>query len=70
MTLASRNREKTEEAANAIRSEVPNAKLDILEVDVSSLASVRTAADIWIAKKRPLHILYVSRDTPPVLTAG
>jgi NAD(P)-dependent dehydrogenase (short-subunit alcohol dehydrogenase family) len=44
VVLAGRNPARVEETAAAIRSEVPEAKLEALHLDLASLASVRAAA--------------------------
>ncbi len=44
VVLAGRNPARVEETVAAIRSEVPEAKLEALHLDLASLASVRTAA--------------------------
>ncbi|MCB9588624.1 MAG: SDR family oxidoreductase [Polyangiaceae bacterium] len=57
VVLACRSRQKTEEAMNDIRKDIPEAKLEFLELDLASLESVRKAAAEFLASERPLHIL-------------
>ncbi|KAK2075920.1 hypothetical protein QBZ16_001256 [Prototheca wickerhamii] len=47
-------KELEEQAAAAGR---PAPKLEVMELDVSSLASVRSFAEAWLARKEPLHVL-------------
>ncbi|GAB2973195.1 oxidoreductase [Nocardioides montaniterrae] len=56
VVLAGRNPEKVGAAAEAILSENPRAALEVLQVDISLLASVREAADRASAYG-PLHLL-------------
>ncbi|OWF43787.1 dehydrogenase/reductase SDR family member on chromosome X-like [Mizuhopecten yessoensis] len=44
-------------AIDKIREEFPNAKVDFLELDLSSLVSVNTFVDNFLARGLPLHIL-------------
>src|SRR2546422_9140091 len=46
VVLACRNVQKGEEAAAEIRAAVPGARLEVAELDLSSLASVRRFAEI------------------------
>lgn len=56
VVLAGRTPSKVEETDEAIRAEVPHAELERLEVDLSSLKSVRRAADAATAFG-PIHVL-------------
>lgn len=55
--LACRSKEKTESAMKDIRKDIPEAKLEFLELDLSSLDSVRKAASELLATGRPIHLL-------------
>lgn len=62
-----RNRTKGQAAAQRIRERVPNAKLDVRALDLSSLASVAGLADELLRDARPLNILINNAGvmTPP-----
>eukprot|EP01012_Entosiphon_sulcatum_P010650 TRINITY_DN16274_c0_g1_i1.p1 TRINITY_DN16274_c0_g1~~TRINITY_DN16274_c0_g1_i1.p1 ORF type:complete len:309 (-),score=53.23 TRINITY_DN16274_c0_g1_i1:135-1061(-) len=55
--LAGRNELRLSVAASSIRSAVPNAKVQPLPLDLSSLASVRRFAQAFLALEKPLHLL-------------
>ena len=55
--MAIRNRAMGEAAAEQIRATVPNAKLTIKSLDLSSLASVKALGDEFNAEGRPVDIL-------------
>ncbi len=57
VTLACRNAAKAETARNDIAATAPGAQLHIGQLDLSSLASVRTFAENYLATGRPLHVL-------------
>ena len=57
VTMAIRNRTKGEEAVEQIRATVPDAKLTIKTLDLSSLASVKALGDELNAEGRPIDIL-------------
>jgi len=57
VTMAIRNRGKGEAAVEQIRATVPNAKLTIKSLDLSSLASVRALGEELNAEGRPIDIL-------------
>ncbi|KAK2075921.1 hypothetical protein QBZ16_001257 [Prototheca wickerhamii] len=64
-------KELEEQAAAAGR---PAPKLEVMELDVSSLASVRSFAKAWLARKEPLHVLVnnagiIAMSAPYTLTA-
>lgn len=65
VTLACRNLEKAGQAADRIRALVPGANVEISELDLSSLASVRAFAQRW--EGRPLDLLVNNAGvmTPP-----
>lgn len=65
--MACRNRTKAMEAKNQILSKVPTAKLDVLEIDLSRLESVREFAKTFIAKYNRLDVLVNNAGvmTPP-----
>ena len=55
--LTSRDKKRGEEAAQAIRAAIPNARVEALPLDLSSLAGVRRFADGFLAVGYPLHAL-------------
>jgi NAD(P)-dependent dehydrogenase (short-subunit alcohol dehydrogenase family) len=55
--MAIRNRAKSEAAIEQIRATVPNAKLTIKQLDLSSLASVKALGEELNAEGRPIDIL-------------
>lgn len=55
--LACRSAEKATQALARIRTEVPDADLHFLRLDLGSLAKVRAAADEFLALGQPLHLL-------------
>lgn len=55
--LACRSRSRAEAAAATIRAEVPDAALEILDLDLADLASVRAAAAAFFARRDALHLL-------------
>jgi NAD(P)-dependent dehydrogenase (short-subunit alcohol dehydrogenase family) len=57
VTLAARDAAKLDEAVAGIRAEHPDADVDVLVVDLASLASVRAAAAEWLASHGPLTYL-------------
>jgi NAD(P)-dependent dehydrogenase (short-subunit alcohol dehydrogenase family) len=57
VAMASRNQEKATEAAASIRRGVPDASLEMVELDLGSLASVREAAERILATHETLDIL-------------
>ena len=65
--MAIRNRAKGEAAVDQIRATVPDAKLTIKQLDLSSLASVKALGDELNAEGRPLDILINNAGvmTPP-----
>ena len=67
VTMAIRNRAKGEAAIEQIRATVPNAKLTIKSLDLSSLASVAALGEELNAEGRPIDILINNAGvmTPP-----
>jgi NAD(P)-dependent dehydrogenase (short-subunit alcohol dehydrogenase family) len=65
--MAIRNRAKGEAAVEQIRETVPDAKLTIKQLDLSSLASVKALGDELNAEGRPIDILVNNAGvmTPP-----
>jgi NAD(P)-dependent dehydrogenase (short-subunit alcohol dehydrogenase family) len=57
VTLAARDLEKAEAVAEAIRKSTGNHALDLLELELSEPASVRAAAESWLADHEALHLL-------------
>ena len=55
--MAIRNRAKGEAAVEQIRATVPNAKLTIKQLDLSSLASVKALGEELSAEGRPIDLL-------------
>ena len=62
-----RNREKGEKAAARILGSNPSAKLELRDLDLSSLASVAALTDELVAEGRPINILINNAGgmTPP-----
>ena len=57
VVMAARNIEKNGRAADAIRTQVPNAKLELVTFDLADLGSVRRAAAEILTKHRKIDIL-------------
>ncbi len=57
VVLACRDPGRAKAAGDAIRAQHPDARLDALELDLASLASVRRFADAFLASGRELHVL-------------
>ncbi len=57
VVLACRDSGRAKAAGDAIRAQHPDARLDALELDLASLASVRRFADAFLASGRELHVL-------------
>src|SRR5690349_6003548 len=57
VTLAGRSEEKTRAAMADIAATVPGADLAFVQLDLADLASVRKAADEFLARDEPLHAL-------------
>jgi len=57
VTLAGRSEDKTRAAMADITAETPNADLAFLHVDLSDLGSVRKAAEEFLGRGEPLHVL-------------
>jgi NAD(P)-dependent dehydrogenase (short-subunit alcohol dehydrogenase family) len=55
--LACRNMDRAQAAVSRIRAEIPNAPVEILQLDLASLASVRRFADVFEAKYERLEVL-------------
>lgn len=55
--MACRRLGAAEEVAAAIRAATGNPKVEVLELDLASLASVRACAEAFLARELPLHIL-------------
>ncbi|KAH0274202.1 hypothetical protein KCU91_g5445, partial [Aureobasidium melanogenum] len=55
--LGARSKVKADEAIATIRKTVPNAKITVLEMDLTDLASVKKAADTFLAASSRLDIL-------------
>lgn len=57
VVMAARNQEKAAAAHDAILTEHPDARLELVEVDLGSLASVRAAADEILSRHDTIEIL-------------
>lgn len=57
VVLAARNRERTEEVAASIRAGVPGAVVEVGQLDLTSLDSVRAFASWYLAEHDELHLL-------------
>jgi NAD(P)-dependent dehydrogenase (short-subunit alcohol dehydrogenase family) len=57
LTLLCRNREKGQQVIARIVAETGNRNVDLLIADLNDLASVSAAADEFIARGKPLHVL-------------
>ncbi|HEX9053666.1 MAG TPA: SDR family oxidoreductase [Gemmatimonadales bacterium] len=57
VVLAARSKERTEPVLDGIRRSHPGADAEFLEIDVSDLASVRSAAGRLLATARPIDVL-------------
>lgn len=55
--LASRSTEKTVPVVESIRREAGHSRVEFLPLDLASFRSVRNAADTFLARELPLHIL-------------
>ncbi|CAF1269900.1 unnamed protein product [Rotaria sordida] len=57
--IASRNKEKAQYAINTIRQEInmPDAPIDFIQLDLSSLTSIRKFVDDFHQRQLPLHLL-------------
>lgn len=55
--MAIRNTKTGEEVKTAISDETPNARVDIIQLDLASLASVRNFAEEFKSRKLPLNVL-------------
>lgn len=57
VTLAVRDLAKGEAAQASIRDQYPNAEVEVSELDLASLDSVRRFCERWVADDRPLDVL-------------
>ncbi len=57
VVLAGRSEEKTRAAIKEIADETGNTDLDYVALDLGDLASVRSAAETFLASGEPLHVL-------------
>lgn len=55
--MAIRNLKTGEEVKSAITAETPKARVDVMKLDLASLASVRQFADEFKSRKLPLNVL-------------
>lgn len=61
--IAARNLTLAETVKEEIVKNIPSAKIDLLQIDVSSLESVRTAAKEFLALNVPLNVLVCNAGT-------
>ena len=54
---ACRSPQRAEAAAARIRADVPNAQLELLELDLGDFASVQRCAEAFLSRQLPLHLL-------------
>ena len=69
--LAARTPSKAKDAIASIKQQVPNADITFLELDLTSLASIKTAAETFVASNQRLDILINNAGVmaqPPGLT--
>jgi len=57
VVMACRNLEKAQKAMAKIREEVPNASLEIIQIDLADLSSIQNLAQEFMNKHQSLHIL-------------
>jgi NAD(P)-dependent dehydrogenase (short-subunit alcohol dehydrogenase family) len=57
LVLACRSRERAEVVAAEVRRERPDAAVDVVALDLASIASIRRAAEEILAGGRPVHVL-------------
>ncbi|HEY8173535.1 MAG TPA: oxidoreductase [Dehalococcoidia bacterium] len=57
VVLAARDRTKADAVATTLREETPSARIDVGDLDLASLSSVRAFASSYLDQQRPLHIL-------------
>ncbi len=57
VVIAARNAEKAEGALATIRAAVPDAKVEVWPLDLSSLASVRAFVQRWLAERGAIDVL-------------
>ncbi|TPX30144.1 hypothetical protein SmJEL517_g06226 [Synchytrium microbalum] len=55
--LACRSQDRAQVAIDKITALVPNAKLEFLRLDLQDLQQVKNAAETWMSKGEPLHVL-------------
>ncbi|KAF3775479.1 Short-chain dehydrogenase [Nymphaea thermarum] len=55
--IAARSKVRGEKAKEKIVEEVADAKIEVMELDLSSLASVRSFAAAFLSSNKPLHLL-------------
>lgn len=72
--LTARKKAEGEEVAAAIKQKTPSAKVEVMELDLASLASVRRFAQEFLGRGLPLHVLinnagYYNTDDQRRLTA-
>jgi NAD(P)-dependent dehydrogenase (short-subunit alcohol dehydrogenase family) len=57
VVMACRSLQRGEEAVDKLRQTVPGADVELTQLDLASLSSVRRAAEIELEKRLPLHVL-------------
>jgi NAD(P)-dependent dehydrogenase (short-subunit alcohol dehydrogenase family) len=55
--MACRSKERADKAITDIKMEIPNAKVEFMELDLQDINQVKAAAESWLTKGLPLHVL-------------
>ncbi|CAG8766652.1 33085_t:CDS:2 [Gigaspora margarita] len=63
--VASRSKDRGEPAVELIKKETKNDAVEFLQLDLQSLNSVKLAAETFLARNLPLHILNGHHRAPP-----
>ncbi|KAI2832643.1 hypothetical protein CBS133816_1325 [Aspergillus niger] len=69
--LAARNLTKAQSAADEIKQQVPTARIHLLELDLSSFASIQKAVEVFLSTATRLDILMLNAGVmaaPPGMT--
>lgn len=57
VVLACRSKERADDCISSIKTDIPNAKLEFMQLDLADLNSVRSFADEYTNSGKDLHIL-------------